>query len=104
MDVSDAMRLRQLEYENVRLRKMVTERALAISIPQGCPVEKLLKPASCKKAVRYVQTSYTASQRRPCATLGVNRSSVWRPPPQDLDAELPRRLRELAGERRRFGV
>lgn len=54
--------------------------------------------------MRYVQTAYTASQRRACATLGVNRSTVRRPPPQDRDADLRRRLRELAGERRRFGV
>ncbi len=32
MDVSDAMRLRQLEEENARLRKMVAEQALDISI------------------------------------------------------------------------
>ena len=47
---------------------------------------------------------YTASQRRACATLDVNRSSVRRPPPQNRDADLRRRLRELAEERRRFGV
>ena len=54
--------------------------------------------------MRYVQTAYTASQRRPCVALGVSRSTVRRPPPQDRDAELRRRLRELAEERRRFGV
>ena len=32
MDVSDAMRLRRLEEENGRLRKMVAEQALDISI------------------------------------------------------------------------
>ena len=37
-------------------------------------------------------------------TLGVSRSTVRRPPPQDRDADLRRRLRELAEERRRFGV
>ena len=54
--------------------------------------------------MRYVQTAYTASQRRACVALGVSRSTVRRPPPQDRDAELRRRLRELAEERRRFGV
>ena len=32
MDVSEAMRLRRLEEENARLRKMVAEQALDISI------------------------------------------------------------------------
>lgn len=54
--------------------------------------------------MQYVQTAYTASQRRACATLGVNRSTVRRPPPQDRDAALRQRLRELAEEQRRFGV
>ena len=54
--------------------------------------------------MRYVQTAYTASQRRACVALGVSRSTVRRPPSQDRDAELRRRLRELAEERRRFGV
>lgn len=56
MDVSDAMRLRQFEGENARLRKMVAEQPL--DIPQGCPVKKLLKPASCRQAVQYVQTAH----------------------------------------------
>lgn len=54
--------------------------------------------------MQYVRTAYTASQRRACATLGVNRSTVRRPPPQDRDAALRQRLRGLAEERRRFGV
>ena len=32
MDISDAMRLRRLKEENARLRKMVAEQALDISI------------------------------------------------------------------------
>lgn len=54
--------------------------------------------------MRYVQTAYTASQRRACATLGVNRGTVRRLPPRDRDVGLRRRLWELAEEKRRFGV
>lgn len=59
---------------------------------------------SCREAVRYVQEAHTASQRRACMTLGVNRNTVRRQPPPDKDADLRQRLRELAEERRRFGV
>lgn len=52
----------------------------------------------------YVQTAFTASQRWACATLGVNHSTVRRPPSHDRDADLRPRLQELAEERRRFGV
>ena len=45
-----------------------------------------------------------ASQRRACATLGVNRGTVRRPVPPDRDADLRRRLRQLGRERRRFGA
>lgn len=48
--------------------------------------------------------TYDTSQRRACATLGVNRGTVRRPHPPDRDAALRRRLRELAEERRRFGA
>ncbi len=60
--------------------------------PQGCSVKKLLRPASCKAAVRYVQTAYAASQRRACATLGVNRGTVRRPASPDRDAHVRRRF------------
>ncbi len=54
--------------------------------------------------MRYAQTAYAASQRRACATPGVNRGTVRRPASPDRDADVRRRLRELAQERRRFGA
>lgn len=43
------------------------------------------------------------SERRACTLIGLNRRTFRRAPPQDGDADLRRRLRELAEERRRFG-
>ncbi len=78
MDVSDAKRLRRLEEENARLKKMVAEQTLAFPSPRMF-CQKLLRPASCREAVQYVQTAYTSSRRRACATLGVNHGTVRRP-------------------------
>ncbi len=43
------------------------------------------------------------SERRACQLMEMNRRTYRRPPSPDRDAELRRRLRELAEERRRFG-
>ena len=71
MDVSDAKRLRQLEEENARLENGGRAGAGHFH-PQECPLKKLPRPVSCREVVRYVQTTYAASQQRACATLGVN--------------------------------
>lgn len=82
MDVSDAKRLRQLEEENARLENGGRAGAGHFH-PQECPLKKLPRPVSCREVVRYVQTTYAASQQRACATLGINRGNV-RPPPHRI--------------------
>lgn len=85
MDVSDARRLRQPEKENARLKKMVADQALDISILK----EVLSKTSEARvmpgSGVAVCPKAYTATQRLACATLGVNRSTVRRPHPPDRD-------------------
>lgn len=63
----------------------------------------MVTPQGQREAVAYVQGTHEVSQRRACLVLGVERALVrydfTRPP----DTELRERLKELAGERRRFG-
>lgn len=72
--------------------------------PEGRALKKLLRPVSCRKAVRYVQATHGYSERRACMMLCVNRCTARRMPAEDRDVALQQRLRELAEERRRFGV
>ena len=53
--------------------------------------------------VRFVMDEHGYSERRACRLVGVDRSSFRYRPVRTADAELRKRLRELAFERRRFG-
>ena len=62
-----------------------------------------MKPAARREVVRHVMATYAFSQRRACGLIRLNRSSFAytsrkRPDDQTLD-----RLRELAGQRPRYG-
>ena len=54
--------------------------------------------------MRYIQEVHGYSERRACHVICVNRCTARRVPAGDRDAALRQRLRELAVERRRFGV
>lgn len=87
MDVSDARRLRQPEKENTRLKKMVADQALDISILKDILSKNFWGPRHARKRCAVCPKAYTATQRLACATLGVNRSMVRRPHPPDRDAD-----------------
>jgi signal transduction histidine kinase/transposase InsO family protein/ActR/RegA family two-component response regulator len=63
----------------------------------------MVTPAARRAAVAHAQSAHGLSQRRACAALGVDRSSVRYRSRRPDDAEIRVRLRELAAERRRFG-
>ncbi len=81
MDVSDAKRLKVLEEENARLKRLLAE--------------AMLDQAALKDLL--------SRKRRACKITGADRSSVRYRHRRREDAELRVRLRTLAGERRRFG-
>ncbi len=63
----------------------------------------MVTPAARRAAVTHAQTAHGLSQRRACKALGVDRSSVRYRSTRPEDGAVRRRLREIAGERRRFG-
>ena len=56
-----------------------------------------------REAVAHARAHYGLSERRACAVVGVSRRVVRYRSIRPDDAALRQRLRELAGERRRFG-
>jgi len=60
-------------------------------------------PAIRREAVRWVQAEYETSERCACRIVGIRRSTARYRARRDAQPRLRRRLRELAGERRRFG-
>ena len=63
----------------------------------------MVTPAARREAVAHLCKAYEVSERRACAALGTDRSSMRYRSRRPEDARLRARLRELASVRRRFG-
>lgn len=63
----------------------------------------MVTPAAKREAVAHLRCAFEVSERRACSVLGTDRTSVRYRSTRPDDAGLRARLRELAGERRRFG-
>nr|WP_234055274.1 MULTISPECIES: IS3 family transposase [unclassified Xanthobacter] len=103
MDVSDARRLKALEEENARLKKLLAEQMLDNAILKDVASKKMVTPDARRKAVAHACAEHGVSQRRACQALGVDRTSVRYRSVRPDDARLREAMRAVAGERRRFG-
>ena len=63
----------------------------------------MVSAAAKREAVALLQKAFGISERRACAVVGADRKSMRYRSCKPDDAALRGRLRELAGERRRFG-
>ena len=63
----------------------------------------MVTPAAKRDAVAHLCKVHEVSQRRACSVLGVDRSSVRYRSVRPDDADLRKAMRDVAGERRRFG-
>ncbi|MGA9828629.1 MAG: IS3 family transposase [Rhodanobacteraceae bacterium] len=102
MSVPDAKRLRELESENAKLKKLLAEALLDADALRVVARGKFLSPQARREAVSIMRAKTDISERRACALLGLSRT-VLHYTPQPRDEGLQKRLIELAGERRRFG-
>ncbi len=101
MDVSDARRLKALEDENTRLKRL-----LADAMARQCRVER-----SCgkevvtakRKAVARLKEGFGMSERRACKAIGCCRMTVRYETSRPNDREVRERMKAIAQERRRFG-
>ncbi len=97
MKADEAKRLRQLEGENARLKKLLAEAELAKPCSRSWP-RKLLTPERRRRAVVVLTQRFGVSERRACRVTGQHRSTqrlVGRPRPAEED-KLRRRLRAIA--------
>jgi len=63
----------------------------------------MVTPAARRDAVAHLRAGHGMSERRACALISADRSSVRYRSRRPADADLRRRLGELADQRRRFG-
>jgi transposase InsO family protein len=94
LEVSEARRLRELESENAKLKRLLADTMLD---------NVALTPAAKREAVAHLQACHGMSERRACRVIDADRKSVRYRSKRDDDVELREKLRELANQRRRFG-
>ncbi|SLN73945.1 Transposase [Oceanibacterium hippocampi] len=103
MDVSDAKKLKALEAENAKLKKLLAESVMDVSTLKEILGKKLLPPGSTRSAVYWAIDDKGYSQRRACSLVGLDRKTCRYASRRPADEAIRPRLRELASERRRFG-
>ncbi|HJY48233.1 MAG TPA: IS3 family transposase [Stellaceae bacterium] len=103
LEVSEAKRLKGLESENARLKKLLADAMLDNAALKDLLNKKMVTPAAKREAVAHLRCAFDMSERRACRTIGCVRMTVRYRSRRPDDAELRQRLRALAHERRRFG-
>ena len=108
LELSELRRLKQLEAENARLKKLVADQALdnqrgTRERVQGVAGKKVVTPAARREAVAHLKERFPVSERCACRLVGVSRSTMHYQPRRKDDTALVERLRELARQRPRFG-
>ena len=102
LGVSELRKLKQVEDENARLRRIVADLTLDKQILQGS-AKKTLKAAKRRELAAWMQERFKISVQRSCR-LALLRRSVWyaRSTARDQSA-LCQRIRDIAMSRPRFG-
>lgn len=96
MEVSDALKLKALEEENRKLKKLLAETVLDAATVKEMLGQKLLTPGARRVAVSCAINDKGYTQRRACQLVGLD-SKVYRYAPKKPDDEaLRQRLKELA--------
>jgi putative transposase len=103
MEISDVAKMKALEDENRRLKRIVADQALNIDVLKMAASGKILMPAQKRRVVQAVREQFDISERQACRYLRINRRMIRYVRIVKDDVVLRARLEELAAERRRFG-
>ena len=103
LEPADVKRVRQLEQENGRLKKMVADRDLEIDVLQEITQKKMVGARVRRQQVAFVRRRGLSS-RRACAVLSVARSTLgYVSRLRQRDASALAVIRELADQYPRYG-
>jgi putative transposase len=103
MEVSDARRLKALDDENRKLKKLLAESMLDVATLREGARKKLLKPGSRRAFVNWAIGEKSYSQRRACGLIGLDPKTYRYASRRSDEVEIRVRLKALADQRRRFG-
>ncbi|MFC1668744.1 IS3 family transposase [Spirochaetota bacterium] len=97
-------RLKELEKENARLKRIVADQAIDLSILKEVSKGKLLSPARRRKAVLHIMRKLHFSERRVCRAINQVRSTQrYKPSSNPFKENLRERVIALAKEYGRYG-
>jgi len=100
---ADVKRLRQLEHENVRLKKLVADRDLELDVMREISRKKMVSAQARRRQVIYARQRGVSS-RRACALLSVARSTLgYQSRLTAKDAPVLAVMHELSAQYPRFG-
>ncbi|MEO1476628.1 MAG: IS3 family transposase [Pseudomonadota bacterium] len=104
MKVDQAKRLKDLEKENARLKRLLADAELDKAILKEAAFGKLVGPSRKRQFIEHACTELGVSERQACQVVGQHRSTQWRKP-QKLDDEdaLTAAIIELASQYGRYG-
>nr|WP_183267566.1 IS3 family transposase [Acidocella aromatica] len=103
LEVSEAKRLKALEDENAKLKKLLAEAMLDNAVLKDLGGKKMVTPGAKREAVAHARAEFGMSERRACEIIGISRRVLRYVSRRPDDAPLRARLCALAAERRRFG-
>ncbi|ULJ72990.1 IS3 family transposase [Rhizobium gallicum] len=103
MDVSEAKRLKTLEDENTKLKRLLAEAMLDNAALKDLFGKEVVTPAAKRNAVAHLMSQHGMSERRACKAIGFCRMTDRYETRRDDDYDLRERMKTLAHERRRFG-
>ncbi|WP_130753987.1 IS3 family transposase [Sphingobium xenophagum] len=104
LKVDQARRMKDLERENARLKKLVADLALDKAILQEASKPDFLSPSRRREAIEQVCRALPVSERRTCKVLGQHRSTQRHPPRDDADKQrLTADIIALAKDYGRYG-
>ena len=78
MEVSEAKRLRAMEEENSRLKRLVADQAVQIHILKEVNAKKVVSPSARRRAVKMSVQENLGKVAAACRALGLSRSSYYR--------------------------
>jgi putative transposase len=103
MDVSEAKRLRELQAENAKLKKLLAETLLDKVALEDVVSKKVVTPSAKRAALGYLPQAYAMSQRHACALVRLSRKAASYQPAPRTDAPLVARLKALGEQYPRYG-
>lgn len=103
MELSEAKRLKALEHENAKLKKLLAEQMLDKAALRELLAKKIVGPAAERDAVAHLKAIMGVSERRACQNISADRNTIRYRSSRPPEVELRTKLRDLANERRRFG-